>query len=115
MPAWPACEEPLSTIQKHLPCRGVGFLGHHLGDEIAERGDTGDRAAATHHGGVVDVECGQVGQGAAWGVLELDPSSPFWGGRQVAMAAAQRLKLGLLIGADDVLVGTQPSAFPGPL
>jgi len=67
----------------------------------------------------VHVERGQVGQGAAAGVLELDPAGAFGSWWQVVMAAAQGLELGLLIGADHVvdhvLVGSQPSPLPAPV
>jgi hypothetical protein len=62
----------------------------------------------------VNIERGEVGQGAAAGVLELDPAGPSGGGRQIVVAS-EGLELGLLVGADDVLVGPQPVALPQSL
>ena len=43
----------------------------------------------------MNIEGGEVGQGAAPGVLELDAAGPFRCGWQVLVAAVQRLELGL--------------------
>ena len=82
--------------------RGVGLAGHDLLDEAAERLDPGLGLAAVEEVGVVDVPGGQVGERAAALVLELDQRRPTGAGRHGLVAAAERLQLGLLVGADDV-------------
>jgi hypothetical protein len=64
--------------------------------------------------GVVDVPGGQVGQRAAAPVFELDQRRPARPGRHRCVAARERLQLGLLVGADDVLVRMQPPTFKAP-
>ena len=58
----------------------------------------------------MDIPGRHVGQRAAAPVLELDQRRATRPGRHRLMAARQRLQLGLLVGADDVLAGMQPPA-----
>jgi hypothetical protein len=62
----------------------------------------------------MDVPGGQIGQRAAAPVLEFDPCRTARRGRNRLMTACQRLQLGLLVGADDVLAGMQPAALKAP-
>src|SRR4051812_30226022 len=55
-----------------------------------------------------------VGQRAAAAVLELDQRGAAWTGRHRFVATAERLELRLLVGADDVLVGSEPLAVEDP-
>jgi hypothetical protein len=64
--------------------------------------------------GAVDVPGGQVGQRAAALVFELDQRRAARRGRDRLMPARERLQLGLLIGADDVLTGVQQPALKPP-
>ena len=77
-----------------------------------ERFDPGLGGDLAEHPGVVDVVGGEVGQGAAAAVLELDPAGAPGRGRSSAVAAVQGLQLGFLIGADHVVVGAQWLALP---
>jgi len=65
--------------------------------------------------GVVDVHRRQVGQRAAAPVLVLDEARPAGAGGDELVAAQQRLQLGLLVGADDVVARVQPLALPATL
>ena len=60
---------------------------------------------------MVDVPGGEVGQRATAAVLELDQRRTARPDGQRLMPAPERLQLGLLIGADDVLVGAQALAL----
>jgi hypothetical protein len=62
----------------------------------------------------MDIPGGQVGQRAATLVLELDQRRTTRSRRGRRVAAHQRLQLGLLVGADDVLAGMQPAALEAP-
>jgi hypothetical protein len=63
---------------------------------------------------VVDVPGGQIGQRAASAIFELDQRRPARSGRDRRVAARQRLQLGLLVGADDVLARVQPPTLKAP-
>ena len=89
----------------HRARGGVRLDGHHLFDEPAERFDPVGGLDAVEQVGVVDVPSGEVGEGAVAFVLELDPGRPPGLRRQCRMATPERLQLGLLVGADHVLVG----------
>ena len=97
---------------EHPAGRGVGLGGHDLGHQLAEGGDTRGRGHPAHQLGAVDVVGAEVGQGAAAGVLELHPTGSSRARAQLRMAPRQRLELGLLIGADDVLVIAQRPPAP---
>src|SRR3954453_1615619 len=110
----PWWEEPLSTIQNTPGRTRVGLGAHHLLDQLGEGDDAGARRGAADDVGALGVVGGQIGQGAAAAVFELGaPDAP---GRrwQVPVAPGQRLQLGLLIGAEHVLVLTQGLAGPDP-
>src|SRR5215217_670970 len=57
---------------------------------------------------------GQIGQGAAAAVLELLPTRAARRRWQVGVASGQGLQLGLLIGAEHVLVVTERLVYPAP-
>ena len=61
---------------EHAAGRGVGFACHHVVDQGHERVDAGLGGDGSDHVGAVDVVGGEVGQGAAAAVLELDPAGP---------------------------------------
>ena len=104
----------MSTIQNTRRARGVGLGGHDLVDQCGERFDAGGGGAVADHVGVVDVVGGQVGQGAAAAVLELDPHRPSGRARRrLGVAPAAGLEPGLLIGADHVVVGAERLAVAG--
>jgi len=63
----------------------------------------------------VDVVGGQVGQGAAAGVLALGPHRPSGPGRQRQVGAHARLDAGFLVRAEHVLVRAERFSLPGPL
>ena len=83
-------------------------------DDASERRDAGLRFDAVDQVGVVDVPRGEVGQGAAALVFELDQRRAPRPDRDGLVATAERLQLGLLVGAHHVLVGTQPLALEDP-
>jgi hypothetical protein len=105
----------LSTTQNTRSAEGVGLGGHDLGDQPIERLDPGGGFAAAEQAGVVDIPGGQVGQRAAALVLVLDAHAAGLGGWQSGVAAAAGLDGGLLIGADDVLIGTELRCLEDPL
>ena len=83
-----------------------------MGDQLLEGFDAGLGGDLAEHPGLVDVVGGEVGQGAAAAVLELDASGAPGCGRLSPVAAVQGLQLRFLIGADHVVVGTQRVALP---
>ena len=99
---------------EHSLRRGVWFGGHHLLDEFGEGHDPGLRGDPAQDAGVVDVVGGEVGEGSAAGVLELDAAGASGAGWPVGVAASQRLELGFFICADHVLVLAEIVAAPGP-
>jgi len=116
----PAWQEPLSTIQntrrpEHPPRRGVGLAAHHLLDQRTERCDPGLGLHPAHQPGSVHVVGAEVGQGAVAAVLELHTPCASVPGWLFGVASGQRLELGLLIGADHVLVGAELDPAPEPL
>ena len=62
----------------------------------------------------MDVVGGEVGQGAAAGVFELDASVAPGCGWLSPVASLQGLELGFLIGTDHIIVGTERVALPPP-
>jgi hypothetical protein len=100
---------------EHPAGAGIGFAGHHLLDQLAERVDSRCCGAAADHPGVVYVVAGQVGQGATTAVLELLTAHPTRRGWQVRVARVQGLELGFLLGADHVLVRAERLAVPAPV
>jgi hypothetical protein len=93
----------------HGPGRGIRLDGHHLLNETAERVDPVLGFDAVEQVGVVDVPAGELGERAVAFVLELDPGGLPRGGRPCRVAAAEGLQLRLLVGADHVLVSSQPA------
>jgi len=100
---------------EHTLGRSVGLGSHHLFDQAAEGLDPGLLLDSAEEVGVVDVPGGQVGEGAAAAVVELDQGRAAGPGRERGVATTERLQLGLLIGRDHVLVRAQALAFEAPL
>ena len=84
-------------------------------DQVHERVDSRLRGDGADHAGLVHVVGGEVGQGAAAAVFELNPAGATRPGRQAPVAALEGLELGLLVGADDVLVVAELDALPAAL
>jgi len=63
----------------------------------------------------MDVPAGEVGDRAVAPVVELESARPSGSRRQRAVAAAERLQLRLLVGADHVFVRAQPTALEASL
>jgi hypothetical protein len=99
---------------EHAAGGRVGLCGHDLFDQAPERLDPGLGLDAVKQVGVVDVPGGQVGQRAAAAILKLNPRGAARPGGHRRMATSERLQLGLLIGADHVLIRTQPAALEHP-
>src|SRR5690625_7484276 len=59
----------------------------------------------------MDVVAGEVGQGPAPDVLELDSAGSPGTGRLIGVTASQGLERGVLIGTDHVLVGPECPAL----
>jgi hypothetical protein len=112
MACGPEWEEPLSTIQNTRAALASGSVFITSSTSAAKRGDAGGRGGAAEHPGGVGVVGGQIGQGAATAVLELRPPQALGCRRQVGMAPGERLELGLLIGAEHVLVLAQRLVVP---
>src|SRR5260370_36215178 len=82
------------------PGRGVGLGGHDFGDQVGERLDAGLWGDPPQHSGAVDVVGGEVGQGAAAAVLELDPAGWPAAGPCSPGEALRGPGMALLIGSD---------------
>ena len=92
--------------------RRVRRLRHHLGDQSIERDDPGRRLAPTEDLGPMDVERGQVGQGATARVFVFDAHRLSRGGGRGGMQPHAGLNAGLFIGAENEIVGAQRMAVP---
>jgi hypothetical protein len=88
----------------HAAGGAVRLDGHDLVHEPVKRDDPGRLLDAIKQVGVVHVPRGQIRQRSAAEVLKLDQSRATRPGRDGRVFATERLQLGLLIGADDVLV-----------
>ncbi len=108
----PLWEEPLSTTQNTRRAEAYGWVVITWGDQVGEGLDPGRGRGGADHLGAVHVVGGEVGQGAATGVLELDPAGTPRSGWLSVVAPSQGLELGLLIGADHVLVLAERAALP---
>jgi hypothetical protein len=97
---------------KDVACIAVGQGGHDLCDEAIGGLDAGGWLATAEHLRSVHVECSQVGPGATASVLVLDSCSLSGARRQRPMFADASLDTGLLVGANDELVGLQGVALP---
>src|ERR1035441_3697713 len=96
---------------EHPPGARVGLLGHHLLDEPPEGRDPGLRFASPKDPRPVDVPGGEVGERAAPLVLVLDPTGKPRRGRASRVDPRPGLDARLLVGAHDVLVGSQRLAL----
>ena len=103
---------PHETSRAHPVRGGVGFLGHDLGDQLAELGDAGAIGGAAEHLPAVHVVSGQIGERAAALVGVVDPHPAGLARGQGGVAAAAGLDRGLLVGGDHVIIG--PQRFPAP-
>ena len=97
---------------EHAPRRAVRLDAHDLADQPPERLDAGLGLAAPEQPGPVDVPGGEVLEGPAALVLELDPHDPACRRRQGRVTADAGLDARLLIGADHELVVPEPPSFP---
>ena len=87
---WPAGRSGLATVGGSVvddpedPIGvSIGFGGHDLLDQSAERYDAGGGLAAAEDLGAVDVVGGQVGERAAAVVVVVDPHRRDWPGARV--------------------------------
>src|SRR5262245_31818343 len=92
--------------------RPIGFLCQHLLDQPAKGCNTGSRFTPAHDIAPADVPGGQILQGTLALVFVLNTGRSTWRGRQGGMATAASLDAGLLVGAEDVVLGPQGCALP---
>src|SRR5262245_49745833 len=92
--------------------RPIRFLRQHLLDQPAKGFNPGCRFTPTHHISPAYVPGGQILQGTTALVFVLDIGRSPRCERQGGMAAAAGLDTGLLVGAEDVVLGTQGLALP---
>src|SRR5262245_20344275 len=92
--------------------RTVRLLFHDLAYQTAEGLDARLRLAAAHDVAAPDIPGGQVLQGAAAVVLELDPPPAAGGGAPAGMAADAGLDARLLLRADDAVLGREGLSLP---
>src|ERR687884_691219 len=92
--------------------RPIGFLRQHLLDQAAKGCKTGRQFTPAHDISPTDVPGGQILQGSTALVCVLDIGHWARRGRQRGMATAAGLDAGLLVGAEDVVLGPQGFALP---
>src|SRR6266446_8976366 len=92
--------------------RPIGFLSQHLLDQPAKGFNTGRKFTSAYDVPPADVPSCQILQGTTALVFILDISRSARRGRQGGMATAAGLDTGLLIGAEDVVLGSQGLALP---
>ncbi len=110
--ALPRCELPLSSTGEDTPRRAVRLLDHDLLHEPPERQDAGPWLTAPEEPGPVDVPGGEILEGPAALVLELDAHGPTRRRRQRRVTTDAGLDARLLVGADDELVALERPAVP---
>src|SRR5215510_1055276 len=92
--------------------RPIGFLGQHLLDQPAKGCNTGPRFTPAYDIAPAYVPGGQILQGPLALVFVLNIGRSARRGRQGGMTTAAGLDTGLLIGAEDVVLGPQGCALP---
>jgi hypothetical protein len=102
----------LSTNPEDMACVIVGWTCHDLFDQTVKGRDAIGGFATSKNSGVVNIQSGDIGPGAATEVLMFDAHWRAWPATLGGVLAAACLDTGFFIGGDHELVAAYRSPLP---